>query len=340
MQLSEYDRGFRFKKNVFTVAGMIDRYNDERIFLYPDHIYSKPWHKRAKSTFVESILLGMPTTEIWCEEDNYGAISVLDGTQRVQCLLDFCSDKFPLQDLKLLPELEDLYFSDLPSRHTSTLSNRAELYFTTISYDTHPALKFEFFKRINSDSYRFPVQAARNFAFRDHFEFVRDTQDACSRFIQIPNESSRLSNRSDYLYAASFDELFLLLSALTLTFHEEIDTNKDSVQDLLDEAAMQIHFSNVNNDALRREVRSKLRLISQGADAVILFDPHSSFSRRHPHVLNGGADIALTLNQIANLYIYALKHRHHSSLNFQEILESSPRAPIRSASSYYRRLFR
>lgn len=339
MQLSEYDRGFRFKKNVFTVAGMIDRYKDKRIFLYPDHIYSKPWHKRAKSTFVESILLGMPTTEIWCEEDNYGAISVLDGTQRVQCLLEFCSNKFPLQDLKLLPELEESYFSDLPSRHTSTLLNRAELYFTTISYDTHPALKFEFFKRINSDSYRFPVQAARNFAFRDHFEFIRDVQNACSEFIEPANGSSRLLNKNDYLHAASFDELFLLLSALTLTFNYAIAPNKDTVEDLLDDAATHIHFYKPDIQPLKREIRSKLRQISKSLRRVILFDPSLSFNRRAPHRLDDSINITLTSNQVANLYIYALKDQLDPAIDIQELL-GSPRASIRSATSYYRRLFR
>jgi len=339
MQLSEYDRGFRFKKNVFTVAGMIDRYHDERIFLYPDHIYSKPWHKRAKSTFIESILLGMPTTEFWCEEDNYGAISVLDGTQRFQCLLDFCGDKFSLQDLNLLPDLDDRYYSDLPSRYASMLSNRAELYFTTISYDTHPALKFEFFKRINSDSYRFPVQAARNFAFRDHFVFIRDVQEGCSRYLQLASEGSIFSNRSDYLQAASFDELFLLLAALTLTFNNEISPNKDTVQELLDEAAMYIHFSRVDIFALRSEIRSNLRSISRYDGRVVIYDPHLSLGRRRIFE-SDDAVLTLTLNQIANLYIHALKDQLHSSLDIRDVLEKSPKSPIRTVSSYYRRLFR
>lgn len=339
MRLTEYDLGFRFKKNVFTVAGMIDRYHDKRIFLYPDHIYSKSWSKRGKSTFVESILLGMPTTEFWCEEDNYGAISVLDGTQRVQCLLDFCNDEFPLQDLKLLPNLEDLRYSELPSRYASTLSNRAELYFTTISYDTHPALKFEFFKRINSDSYRFPVQAARNFAFRDHFLFIRNTQRACSRYLEPSSSGSTLSNKNEYLHAASFDELYLLLAALTLTFNKVMRPNEDTTQDLLDEAAMQIHFSNFDTDILKRDIRANLRSIYMHTGNTIYFDPHVAFSRRLRRD-TADSNLLLTQNQIVNLYIYSLREQISSSNDVNEILESSPRAPTRVASSYYRRLFR
>lgn len=340
MRLTEYDLGFRFKKNVFTVAGMIDRYHDERIFLYPDHIYSKPWNKRGKSTFIESILLGMPTTEFWCEEDNYGAISVLDGTQRVQCLLDFCNDKFPLQELKLLPDLDSLYYSELPSRYASTLSNRAELYFTTISYDTHPALKFEFFKRINSDSYRFPVQAARNFAFRDHFLFIRDTQQACSRYLEPSSASSIFSNKNDYLHAASFDELYLLLAALTLTFNKLMRANEESSQDLLDEAAMRIHFSNFDTDNLKRDIRANLRSIYRYTEHTISFDPHVSTHRRLRRDPDEHNIFTLTQNQIVNLYIYALRDQLSSLTDVHEILENSPRASIRSASSYYRRLFR
>lgn len=340
MRLTEYDLGFRFKKNVFTVAGMIDRYHDERIYLYPDHIYSKPWPKRAKSTFIESILLGMPTTEFWCEEDNFGAISVLDGTQRVQCLLDFANDDFRLEDLKLLPELENKYYSELPYRYISTLTNRAELYFTTISYDTHPALKFEFFKRINSDSYRFPVQAARNFAFRDHFWFIRDTQQACSNYLVQFNQDLGFSTKDRYLSAASFDELYLLLSALTLTFTGSMQENAATAEELMDKAAMLIHFSEVDTSSLRRKIRAKLRLISHHADSMLFFDLHSRFSRRESEITQPEERFRLTQNQIANLYIYALRDEIDSPSDIRDILRSSPKASLRTASSYYRRLFR
>lgn len=339
MKLSEYDRGFRFKKNVFTVADVIDRLHDERIFLCPDHVYSKPWQRKAKSTFIESILLGMPTTEFWCEEDNYGTISVLDGTQRLQCLLEFCNDKFRLRDLRLLSDLEGAYYSDLPSRYASIIFNRAEFYFTTISYDTHPALKFEFFKRVNSDSYRFPIQAARNFAFREQFSFIREVQRSCSRYLNSVNPNYKLLSKNNYLHAASYDELFLLLSSLTLIFNDEMRADKETVQDLLDEAAIFINFSMVNTYALEKNIKSNVESISRYAGKVILFDPHLPLVRRGVFDDDESGAIVLTSNQIANLYIFSLKNKIRSSFDFEEVLDGSPRASVRMASSYYRRLF-
>ncbi|MCS4285750.1 hypothetical protein M2396_004054 [Pseudomonas sp. BIGb0278] len=325
---------------MFTVAGMIDRYHDKRIFLYPDHIYSKPWHRRSKSIFIESILLGMPTTEFWCEEDNFGAVSVLDGTQRVKCLLDFVNDKFRLEDLKLLPELEGRYYSELPFRHASTLSNRAELYFTTISYDTHPSLKFEFFKRINSDSYRFPIQAARNFAFREHFRFIRNLQDSCSEYLKPLSERSESLSKNDYLSSASFDELYLLLSALTLTFHGSMPDNEETSEDLLDKAAMLIHFEEIDTRVLERKIRSRLRSLSRSGENSISLDSQPRFSKPTAPRLDAQDSIRLSQNQIANLYIYSLKDEVNSISDFYDVLNSSPRISPRSASSYYRRLFR
>jgi hypothetical protein len=51
--------------------------------------YSKSWSNISKSTFIESILVGMPAEDILCEENNYGELFVLDGVQRLMCLQDF-----------------------------------------------------------------------------------------------------------------------------------------------------------------------------------------------------------------------------------------------------------
>ncbi|MDD2109464.1 DUF262 domain-containing protein [Pseudomonas asiatica] len=336
MQLSEYDLGFRFKKNTFTVSGLMDRYEEGGISLYPDHIYSKPWSNRAKSIFIESIIVGMPTAEIWCEESGYGEISVLDGTQRIQSIIDFCKNNFSLSSLKLLPGLEDSYFEDLPYRFKSTFLNRAELYFTIISYDTHPSLKFELFKRINSHS-RFPVQAARNFAFRDHFNFIRHTQEHCEDIIAPEEHFNFLSPRIGYIQAANYDELFLLISALTLSINDEIEANQP-YEDFLDAAAMTIHFRSVGTDALLSDIIKYLGRIKRALGKKILFD--TSFSSARRRMLSTRLDdLKLTSSQIADLYILALRHEiNHASVG--DVIETGrTKLPMRSSRYYYRQLF-
>jgi hypothetical protein len=84
--------------------------------------YSKSWSNISKSTFIESILVGMPAEDILCEENNYGELFVLDGVQRLMCLQDFFNDEFKLQGLKLIPSLEGHYYSQLPYGQTSVFT--------------------------------------------------------------------------------------------------------------------------------------------------------------------------------------------------------------------------
>jgi hypothetical protein len=336
MQLTEYDLGFRFKKNTFSVLGLIDRYEDKSITLFPDHIYSEPWSTKARSIFIESIIVGMPTTEIWCEESGYGEISVLDGTQRIQCIIDFYNDKFSLTDVKLLPEIEHTYFSDLPYRYKSTFLNRAELYFTIISYDTHPILKFELFKRINSGN-RPQVQSARNFAFRDHFKFIRETQEYCSRYLEPYYDSGKLDRKRGYIHAASFDELFLLLSALTLARNSEIGS-RYLHEEFLDEAAMAIQFKPDIRQDLTSEIRRHLRRINGLVGRDIIFDVPNLFSRRFPQHYPSD-QIKLHSKQISELFILSLRN-DLTSRNLQEVIETAySKSTSRSINHYHRKLF-
>src|SRR3990167_4389051 len=336
MQLTEYDLGFRFKKNTFTVSGLIDRYEDQSITLFPDHIYSEPWSIKAKSIFIESIIVGMPTTEIWCEESGYGEISVLDGTQRIQCIIDYYHGRFSLTEVKVLPELEHAFFSELPYRYKSTFLNRAELYFTIISYDTHPILKFELFKRINSGN-RPQIQSARNFAFRDHFNFIRDTQDNCSRYLDPYHDSGKLDRKRGYIHAASFDELFLLLSALTLARNSKI-SSQHIHEELLDEAAMAIQFKPNLRNELASEIRLHLRRINRSVGRDILFDVPNLLSRRQT-LYASSEQVKLSSKQISELFILSLKDEL-TTLNLEEVLEAPFNRSIpRSANYYHRKLF-
>lgn len=336
MQLTEYDLGFRFKKNTFSVLGLIDRYEDKSITLFPDHIYSEPWSIKARSIFIESIIVGMPTTEIWCEESGYGEISVLDGTQRIQCIIDFYHGEFSLTDVKLLPEIEQAYFSDLPYQYKSTFLNRAELYFTIISYDTHPILKFELFKRINSGN-RPQVQSARNFAFRDHFNFIRETQERCARYLEPYYDSRKLDRKRGYIHAASFDELFLLLSALILAKNFEIGS-RYLHEEFLDEAAMAIQFKPDIRQDLTSEIRRHLRRTSGLVGKDIVFDVPNLFNRRLTSHYPSD-QIKLHSKQISDLFILSLRN-DLTLRNLQEIIESPySRSTSRSATHYHRKLF-
>ena len=325
MRFGEFDRGFRFKRSSFTVSTLLERMEDERILVAPDFIYSKPWSKSSKSTFIESMLLGMPTSDVWCEEDNYGRVTVLDGTQRIICINEFFHNNLQLRDLNLMPELNGCFFSDLPYRYASIFTHRVELELTTISYDTHPELKFEFFKRINSDSYRFPVQSARNYAFREHFYFIQDLQRQCSRYISMDKNTYRLlkTSRLNHRKASSFDEFFLFLCALVLEYRGQLFLETD-YEEFLDAAAVHLHFKN-DNPMIMIEVMDVLARIKSFFNRRILFNPQAVISSGWEASVSDedeGEDfIHLNIDQIASLFISVMKNSHIDSNTIQNALD-------------------
>ena len=167
MDYREFDRSFRYRRTTYSVPTLLESIRSGRIRWDPMFAYSKSWSNHSKSTFIESILVGMPVADILCEENHYGDLLVLDGVQRLICLQEYFNNDFGLQGLKLIPSLEGCRYLDLSYNHSSVFYNRTELGLTIIGYDTDAVLKFEFFKRVHAETYRFPIQVARNYAFRD-----------------------------------------------------------------------------------------------------------------------------------------------------------------------------
>ncbi|WP_236531958.1 DUF262 domain-containing protein, partial [Pseudomonas syringae] len=113
MDYNEFDRSFRYRKTTHSIPSLLDGLRSNRIQWDPMFAYSKSWSNVSKSTFIESILVGMPAADILCEENNYGELFVLDGVQRLMCLVEFFNDDFKLQGLKLIPSFEGYRYSKL-----------------------------------------------------------------------------------------------------------------------------------------------------------------------------------------------------------------------------------
>ena len=79
----------------FDVAGIVRRLNQEDI-LIPDWQRSYVWNIRMASSFVESLLLGLPVPGVFLGADpSSGQRYVIDGQQRLKTLQHFYAGKFP-----------------------------------------------------------------------------------------------------------------------------------------------------------------------------------------------------------------------------------------------------
>lgn len=234
------DENFRYKTNNYSFHFVLRQIKSGRMEIAPEFKDLKSWSAREKSQFIESLLLGIPTQPIWCEESAFGDYIVIEGSERLKALEEFTNGEYKLSSLKLRKEYTDCDFGSLPYHEKLTLEDRYNFTFIVINYDTSPQLKCEFFRRLLIDTGRRSDQSARNFAWRHSFECLQRLKEACSDLVEFAPRDSRWeiqpkTNRR----SSEIDEVFLYLLMITLILSGEVydDAYLDpslSVDDLLD----------------------------------------------------------------------------------------------------------
>ena len=143
------------------------------------------------SAYVESIFLGLIIPEIQVFEDyNTGKREIIDGQQRVLSLLKYYRGEYPLTKLKELPQLNGLYFNDLPvelqgviknfQMNIRTFTNEDELY------------KYIIFERLNTGAKKLNSQEVRNCIYRgemlDSIKSMSSEQEIVDLFKGVKNK--------------------------------------------------------------------------------------------------------------------------------------------------------
>ena len=126
---------------------------------------SKP---EIKSKLIESVLLNIPIPVIYTAETEDGKEEVIDGQQRILTFYGFKNNKFPLNRLSILKEINGKTFADLPEELQDKILNRG-LSVIKILQESHKDIKFEIFQRLNRGSVKLNEQELRNCIYRGDF---------------------------------------------------------------------------------------------------------------------------------------------------------------------------
>lgn len=229
-----FDRNFRYKSLHYNGHSVIRSIADQRIILDATFKDLKRWTNTSRSLFVESLLLGIPTQPIWCEETRSGQFVVVDGSERLRSIYDFAFGRLRLSGLKIKKEYIGSTIDTLPYHETMGIEDRYDFQFIIIDYDTHPALKCEFYRRLTSNDRKAnPSQSSRNFAYRDALNLLRSLRARASEYIEFsfrgkPTAESTISE-------SKIDEVFLRLLHLTSIADGHINAGSNvTIDDELD----------------------------------------------------------------------------------------------------------
>ena len=221
-----------------SIGEWISLYQNNEIDIHPDFQRFFRWSDHQKSTFIESILLGIPIPPIFVSQRDDGVWDVVDGVQRLSTIYEFVGilktengeqDKstVALQKTTYLPSLEGKKWDDPNDKENSLtqtqrlLIKRAKIAVNIVEKESDEMVKYELFQRLNTGGAIATPQEVRNCILlmlnKDFYELMRS----------LANYESFRSciALSDQLYKEQYD-MELVLRFILLFKKDEADLNK------------------------------------------------------------------------------------------------------------------
>lgn len=236
-----------------SIGELINLYENNEIEIHPDFQRFFRWTNYQKSTFIESIILGIPVPPIFVTQREDGVWDVVDGLQRLSTIYEFVgvlADKlnydeqldenksvfFELQETVYLPSFKGKKWNDEKDPENSLtmtqrlLIKRARLTVNIVEKESDSMVKYELFQRLNRGGSIATAQEVRNCIVlmlnKELYELMRSlaNRPAFKNCIAL----------SDRLYEEQYDmELVLRFMLLFDKNEHEFPTLKGDVSDFL-----------------------------------------------------------------------------------------------------------
>ncbi|WP_254563774.1 DUF262 domain-containing protein [Oscillatoria sp. HE19RPO] len=222
-----------------SIGELISLYENEEIDIHPDFQRFFRWSSYQKSTFIESILLGIPIPAIFVNQREDGIWDVIDGVQRLSTIYEFVGLLKPaspdedtsfiaLQETHYLPSLKNKKWND-PNDPDNSLTptqrlliKRAKITVNIIQKESDQMIKYELFQRLNTGGSIATPQEVRNCILlmlnKDLYQLMRSLADRES--------FKNCIALSDRLYEEQYD------MELVLRFILLFDRTEDNLQQL------------------------------------------------------------------------------------------------------------
>ena len=152
-------------KNDRSLAEFNRWFEKGRLNVDPEWQRKYVWDNKRASKLIESFLIDLPVPVIYLSMNDEGTYEVIDGLQRLTSVFNFFGNKFKLQSLELLPELNGKFFKELDTEIQSKLEDTTLRTFE-LSQTSPKDLMFLIFERLNTGGMRLNDMEIRNCLYR------------------------------------------------------------------------------------------------------------------------------------------------------------------------------
>ena len=227
------------------------------IKLDPDYQRRHRWNNITSSKLIESLILNIPIPIIYLSYDidvdtnEEGArYSVIDGQQRLTAIVKFFENKFPLDGLDILEDLEGCFYNDLPPFLLRRLEERT-IKCLRIDSTVDPQVKYDIFERLNSGSVKLESHELRNAVLRGEFNTkCKDLSKDYNfrKLVQIPLEEAEHESNSKVKKMEDVELVLRFFALIENNYKEYKKTKEKQFKDFLSDSLEQ--KNKLNKDAI------------------------------------------------------------------------------------------
>lgn len=180
----------------FSIRELVRMLTENELNIAPEYQRKFRWKPDVASTFIESVLLGLPIPPIFVATDVGYQWEVVDGLQRLSSLLHFCAPDvdalsliqrdapLSLQNLQKLTQLNSMKFSDFP-KPIQVYFNRQPLKVISLTDKSDPSVRFDLFERLNAGAISLTPQEVRACIYRGKFNTFIEELAVSDRFAAL-----------------------------------------------------------------------------------------------------------------------------------------------------------
>jgi hypothetical protein len=219
IQKKAKERTVRTQNIEYDLETLVKKIDKNIIKLNPEYQRKHRWSDSFSSRLVESLILNIPIPIVYISQDidvdeevegDVARYSVIDGQQRLTAIHNFFKNKFCLEGMEVLSELNGLKYSELPPFLVRRLEERS-IKCLRIDSTIDTQVKYDIFVRLNIGSVKLEAQELRNATCRGPFKDLIKSLSKNKIFIELCN----LTPDSDKVKKMEDEELVLRFFALT-----------------------------------------------------------------------------------------------------------------------------
>lgn len=252
-QISDERQHIATDRMDFSIGELVNMYEQQELIIHPEYQRLFRWTDTQKTALIESILLGIPIPPIFVAEDENGIWEVVDGLQRLSTLVSFfgklksdnavnefnafdednddveiinTNNKWCLEKGDILKSLEGFNVDSLPLKYVLNIK-RSSLRVEILRGQSRVTMKYELFKRLNSNGTKLTAQEIRNAIYRGLDSSVNKLVEKLSKNPAFVSLTSLTKQKKKELY----DQELVLRFMAFYDKNTEINNNTAKILD-------------------------------------------------------------------------------------------------------------